>query len=166
MNDELSPTCGRVRNELPAFLYGELAPDSHAALEQHIDACVPCREELNALRETQRLLSRWETPVVNDDPRQLARAIAAQAGARSTAAVVLRPASPRRARVGRELAVQEGRQIVLHAAAGGGEVVVHVQVSSVARRARKRDRPRVMRDFTVVTGEPRISAMAGNARSW
>ena len=113
MNDELSPDCGRVRNELPAFLYGELAPDAHAALEQHLDGCVPCREELNALRETQRLLSRWETPVVSDDPRQLARAIAAQAGARDTTAVVLRPASPRRARLVRWSALVSGAAAAL-----------------------------------------------------
>ncbi len=79
-HDDLSPNCGRVRNELASFLYGELAPDAREALELHLDGCVPCGEELAALRETQRLLSRWETPAASEDPRQLARAIAARAG--------------------------------------------------------------------------------------
>ncbi len=79
-HDDLSPNCGRVRNELASFLYGELAPDAREALELHLDGCVPCGEELAALRETQRLLARWETPAASEDPRQLARAIATRAG--------------------------------------------------------------------------------------
>ncbi|NOT30293.1 MAG: hypothetical protein HOP15_07585 [Planctomycetes bacterium] len=79
-NDDISSTCDRVQHELAAFLYGELAPDACEALARHVGGCVPCREELAALRDTQRLLSRWETPAASEDPRLLARAIAAQAG--------------------------------------------------------------------------------------
>lgn len=79
-NDDLSSTCDRVQHELAAFLYGELAPDACETLERHVGGCVPCREELAALRDTQKLLSRWETPAASGDPRLLARAIVARAG--------------------------------------------------------------------------------------
>ena len=91
------PTCGRVRNELAAFVYGELAPDARGTLERHLESCGACRDELAALRDTQRLLARWETPPALEDPRQLARAIAAQAAAEVEPASVT-PA-PRRGRL-------------------------------------------------------------------
>jgi anti-sigma factor RsiW len=102
-HDDLSPNCGRVRNELASFLYGELAPDAREALELHLDGCVPCGEELAAQRETQRLLSRWETPAASEDPRQLARAIAARAGTALTgpAALSSTPLDARAQRRGR-----------------------------------------------------------------
>lgn len=104
-NDELSPTCGRVRNELAGFLYGELAPESREALEGHLLGCLACREELAALRETQRLLARWETPPSSEDPRELARTIAARAGAPAPRA---RPVSTRRQRLVRFSALLSG----------------------------------------------------------
>lgn len=75
-NQELNPDCGRIRNELSAYLYGELAPDGNNALEQHLEGCAACRDELAGLRETRMLLGRWETPRGGEDPRQLAQAIA------------------------------------------------------------------------------------------
>lgn len=80
-NQELNPDCGRMRTELSAYLYGELAADGTAALEQHLASCASCRDELAGLRETQKLLGRWETPQGGEDPRQLARKIAALARA-------------------------------------------------------------------------------------
>lgn len=79
VSDRLSPDCHRIRQELSSLLYGELAPDTRAALERHLGGCSACRDELAALRDTQRLLGRWETPPSNEDPRQIARAIAAAA---------------------------------------------------------------------------------------
>jgi anti-sigma factor RsiW len=75
-NQDLTPDCGRIRNELSAYLYGELAGEGKTALEQHLAGCAPCRDELLALRETQKLLERWETPRAAEDPRQLARSVA------------------------------------------------------------------------------------------
>jgi hypothetical protein len=75
-NQDLTPDCGRIRNELSAYLYGELAPEGTMALEQHLAGCAACRDELAALGETQKLLERWETPRSAEDPRQLARSIA------------------------------------------------------------------------------------------
>jgi hypothetical protein len=77
---ELTPDCGRFRSELPGLVYDEPAPDARAALEAHIEGCAACREELATLRDTRRMLARWETPVVNEDPRELARAIVQRAG--------------------------------------------------------------------------------------
>jgi hypothetical protein len=77
--DDLGPDCGRVRGELAGFVYDELPPDARAALERHLDGCPPCREELAVLRDTRRMLARWETPPIEEDPRTLARAIAAEA---------------------------------------------------------------------------------------
>src|SRR5262245_37069416 len=75
-NQDLTPDCGRIRNELSAYLYGELAPEGTTALEQHLASCAACRDELAGLRETRKLLERWETPRASEDPRQLARSIA------------------------------------------------------------------------------------------
>ena len=83
-NQDLTPDCGRIRNELSAYLYGELAAEGTAALEQHLATCSACAEELSALRETRKLLERWETPRCAEDPRRVARSIAelARAGDR------------------------------------------------------------------------------------
>src|SRR5262245_2754161 len=78
-NPELEPDCGRIRNELSALLYEELAPDARLAVETHLASCDACREELAALRETRALLARWETPASTEDPRAVARSVAALA---------------------------------------------------------------------------------------
>src|SRR5262245_19413406 len=75
-NQDLNSDCGRIRNELSAYLYGELAAEAPPVLQQHLATCPACRDELAALGETRKLLERWETPRVADDPRQLARSIA------------------------------------------------------------------------------------------
>src|SRR5262245_11835027 len=85
-NQDLTPDCGRIRNELSAYLYGELAAEGATALEQHLATCVACRDELAALRETRKLLERWETPRIAEDPRELARSIAARARAEERSA--------------------------------------------------------------------------------
>ncbi len=44
--------CEQVRNELSAYLDGELAPPEAAAVRDHVDACPACREVLEELRAT------------------------------------------------------------------------------------------------------------------
>jgi hypothetical protein len=39
-------TCEKVRTELAYLLYGELSFDQEEAVEQHLEACAPCREAL------------------------------------------------------------------------------------------------------------------------
>ncbi len=114
MHDEpLSPTCGRARDEFAGFLYGELEPAAREALEAHLRACRECREELAALRETQRLLTRWETPASSEDPRQLARTIAARAGAPAPHARSGERATLRRQRLVRWSALLSGAAAAL-----------------------------------------------------
>jgi len=93
--DDLSPDCGRIRTELAGLVYDEPAPDARAVLEEHLAGCAPCREELAVLRDTRRMLARWETPAVAEDPRVLARAIVRQVGGESTPLA----AAPRRGRL-------------------------------------------------------------------
>jgi len=97
---ELSPDCARFRAELAGLVYDELAPDPRAALEEHVSGCAACGEELATLRDTRRMLARWETPTTSEDPRALARAIVQRAAGAPAAA----PA-PRRARLVRLSAV-------------------------------------------------------------
>jgi len=78
-HEDLLPDCGRVRAELGAYLYDESAPDVRVALEQHLAGCAACADELATLRDTRGLLAKWETPASSEDPRALARAIAAAA---------------------------------------------------------------------------------------
>jgi len=107
MNDDfLTTDCERARAELPGFVYGELAADTRTALERHLEGCVPCREELATLRDTRRLLDRWETPVVAEDARVLARSIAAEARAE-------RAPAPRRGRLLRLSATLAGAAAAL-----------------------------------------------------
>ena len=105
MNPALPPDdladCGRVRSELAALVYDELPPDARATLERHVESCLACREELAALQDTRRALARWETPLAEEDPRALARSIAARA--RGAA-----PAPARRARLVRWSALLSG----------------------------------------------------------
>ena len=110
MSDEfLTTDCERARAELPGFVYGELAADTRAALERHLEGCVPCRDELATLRDTRRLLDRWETPVVAEDTLELARSIAAEAR-RSSPPIASRP---RRARLVRLSAMLAGAAAAL-----------------------------------------------------
>jgi hypothetical protein len=48
-------TCELARKQLPLLDYGELSFDEEEALEQHLEACAGCREELNAVKALHRL---------------------------------------------------------------------------------------------------------------
>src|SRR5919199_1642583 len=45
-----------VRDELSAYLDGELAPAARQAVDEHLAACAECRAELESLRQTRDLL--------------------------------------------------------------------------------------------------------------
>jgi hypothetical protein len=98
--NELTPDCGRFKSELASLVYDELAPDPRAALETHLAECALCREELATLRDTRRMLARWETPAASEDPRELARAIVRRATGERAA-----PAAPARGRLMRLTAI-------------------------------------------------------------
>ncbi len=61
-------TCPEVRDELPALLYGELAAQPSAAVEEHLAQCGKCRAELAALRHARRLLDAVPAPTIQVDP--------------------------------------------------------------------------------------------------
>ncbi|MDR7420540.1 MAG: anti-sigma factor [Armatimonadota bacterium] len=48
----------RIARQLSAYLDGELTPDETRTVREHLDACASCRTELEALRDTKRLLGR------------------------------------------------------------------------------------------------------------
>ena len=43
--------CQDVRNQLDAYLDGELDPTSRASVDQHVANCAPCANELRTLRQ-------------------------------------------------------------------------------------------------------------------
>ncbi len=43
-----------------AFLYGELAPETHASLEQHLIDCAECRAQVDQWRQTMAALDGWK----------------------------------------------------------------------------------------------------------
>lgn len=43
-------TCDKVMEELPLYLYGEVAPDREEEIEAHVHACAGCRQELEKHR--------------------------------------------------------------------------------------------------------------------
>jgi hypothetical protein len=137
---DLAADCGRVRSELPSLVYGELPSEARAALERHLAGCAPCSEELAAVRDTQALLSRWETPRSHEDPRTLAREVAARAGA-TPAQAPERRALPRRARLVRWSAILSGAAAALvftlsvlnaRASLGGGRLELSFGLPGVA----------------------------------
>ena len=55
---------GESRDELlVSFLYNELAVDERASFGRHLAACLPCRAELEALRDVRMDLRQWSPPV-------------------------------------------------------------------------------------------------------
>ena len=49
-------------DEWSAFLYGELPPEQHAALEAHRAGCPACATQVEQWRETMATLDRWQVP--------------------------------------------------------------------------------------------------------
>jgi len=52
----MSHSCEWVRARRARFLDGALSADEHAAIEAHLHGCAECRAQLEALRETDRLI--------------------------------------------------------------------------------------------------------------
>ncbi|MHC4089143.1 MAG: anti-sigma factor family protein [Planctomycetota bacterium] len=89
--DQRPMNCDRVRQEIPALLYGELEPEVKEAVEQHLDSCTACSAERDKHRQTMLLLDRWpvaEPPAMPEFP--LPRA-ASQQPVRAGVLRLLRP---------------------------------------------------------------------------
>jgi len=59
--------CREVRDNLSAWLDGELPPAELAAIEQHLAVCPECRAETDCLRRTQRLVGGLSAPPLPRD---------------------------------------------------------------------------------------------------
>ena len=62
--DDVRPLCRRVRENLAAYLDGELKGGARRVIEEHLTDCPDCRRYLEELKETWRLLDELETPIV------------------------------------------------------------------------------------------------------
>lgn len=60
-----APHCG-FKEQLVAYLYGELAPAEARSFEEHLTACENCRQDIEEFRSVRQALSLWE---VNEAPR-------------------------------------------------------------------------------------------------
>lgn len=47
----MSKNCERYREELAAFLYGELSAEASRELEAHLETCASCRREMNVIKK-------------------------------------------------------------------------------------------------------------------
>ncbi len=56
-------SCNWIRESIPLYFYGELAPDEEERLESHLAGCEPCRGELERYRTLAAALARREAPV-------------------------------------------------------------------------------------------------------
>jgi predicted anti-sigma-YlaC factor YlaD len=61
---ELDPICRRVRENLSAYLDGELKGDARRLLDEHLSGCEACRRQMQELKDTWRLLDELEAPIV------------------------------------------------------------------------------------------------------
>lgn len=58
------PLCRRIRENLSAYLDGELKAGARRVIDEHLAECEACREHFRELKETWRLLDELEAPIV------------------------------------------------------------------------------------------------------
>ena len=66
--DLLKCYMGVIGEELVGFLYGEATAAERRRFEQHLTACVACRDELAAFRELHGAVREWRAEVVEREP--------------------------------------------------------------------------------------------------
>jgi hypothetical protein len=79
--------CSQFREAALEVLYGEAEPDTVRRLEQHLEGCAGCRDEMSAFRSVRRQLSSYTLPVL-DPPSRWPRA-AWRTGLAAAAALAL-----------------------------------------------------------------------------
>ena len=52
--------CTKIKKILPLYMEGELKPNENQAVTEHLNACLGCRQEKEALAKAWNLLSTWE----------------------------------------------------------------------------------------------------------
>jgi len=65
MADRNTPLCRRVRDNLAAYLDGEVKGGARQIIREHLAECEACRRHLEELKETWRLLDQLEAPIVH-----------------------------------------------------------------------------------------------------
>ncbi len=55
-------SCKKVEESLPGFATSELDDSEVADVEEHLESCESCRQELEEIRQALGLLCEWETP--------------------------------------------------------------------------------------------------------
>jgi anti-sigma factor RsiW len=66
----VSPECEAARQELNAYVDGELAPEERMAIERHLEGCAACRAESELLRLVTQSLSLVPRPEPPEAMRQ------------------------------------------------------------------------------------------------
>jgi hypothetical protein len=88
--------CDTARKSLPLYLYGELDFEQEEALDQHMDGCARCRQELEAERSLHQLMDRAEwapsPDLLQSCRRELSSRIAAAPAPKYSMAARLRDA--------------------------------------------------------------------------
>ena len=64
-------SCTTVRDQLPLFVYGDLAPADAAAVGRHLGECVDCRAEHAGLVQARAALDATPAPEVAVDPARI-----------------------------------------------------------------------------------------------
>src|SRR5688572_20825442 len=54
--------CDDLRDDALDVLYGEATPETERRVAEHQAGCVPCREEMVALRRVRKSLASWRVP--------------------------------------------------------------------------------------------------------
>jgi anti-sigma factor RsiW len=88
--------CEEMQKSIPLYFYGELAPDEEERVEDHLDACEPCRGELERLRTLAAAFDRREaaTPEGMLDDCRAGLMDAIRAGANPTPIPAAAPHGP------------------------------------------------------------------------
>jgi len=93
--------CERLEQDIALFVEGDLPERQSAALEAHLSECPRCRQEADALRDSQREIKRVLGAAAPSDAQERVRA-------RVLAAIASKEPSPKRAWQGRRYALAGG----------------------------------------------------------
>lgn len=81
-NEDKRTNCDK-HEELVSYLYNEATPEESKLVEQHLNACAACKEELHSFERVRGMLQQWQ---IDDLP--VVRVVADRAGERSMLSVL------------------------------------------------------------------------------
>lgn len=74
--------CNDVREHLASYLYDELPDETRVRVDQHLESCAACAQEVASLRGTVRALDAWKVPGVGRSEEDASRRVRADSPAR------------------------------------------------------------------------------------